>query len=66
MKIVQYLTLGGVALLPFVLSQGPLLGHYNVNGRTKLLGSSFGSLGVNATYDYLVYRSSLHQRPCGH
>lgn len=29
-------------------------GYYQENGQTKLLGSSFGTLGMNATFDYVV------------
>lgn len=29
------------------------------NGRTRILGSSFGILGINATFDYVVCRSYL-------
>ena len=29
-------------------------GYTQQNGRTRLLGSSFGVLGVNATFDYVV------------
>lgn len=29
-------------------------GSWRINGERKLLGSSFGLIGVNATYDYVV------------
>lgn len=41
----------GLALLPQVLAQF----EYTIqNGRTRLLGSPFGFLGVNQTFDYVV------------
>lgn len=41
----------GLALLPQVLAQ---FGYTIQNGRTRLLGSSFGFPGVNQTFDYVV------------
>lgn len=31
-----------------------LTGYSQINGQTRLLGSSFGILGTNATFDYVV------------
>lgn len=34
-------------------------GFTQQNGRTRLLGSSFGVLGLNATFDYVVRKRLL-------
>ena len=34
-------------------------GFTKTNGRTKLLGSSFGVLGVNRSFDYVVSNKNL-------
>lgn len=34
-------------------------GYTQQNGRTRLIGSSFGVLGINATFDYVVRRCLL-------
>lgn len=33
-----------------------LYGYSQIDGRTRLGGSSFGVLGINATFDYVVRR----------
>ena len=35
-------------------------GYTQQNGRTRLIGSSFGVLGINATFDYVVRRCLLN------
>ena len=32
------------------------VGYYKANGQIRLLGSSFGILGINSTFDYVVRR----------
>lgn len=43
---------------PYWLScaHAALFGTYQVNGQTRLVGTSFGILGINATFDYVVSR----------
>jgi len=36
---------------PFVCANW---GYFQSNGETKLLGTSFGAIGTNATYDYVI------------
>lgn len=42
------------ALLSGVLGQGHPQGYSQQNGRTRLDGSSFGVLGINKTFDYII------------
>lgn len=48
-----------LAYLPLLFGQGLSFGVGNQNAQTKLLGSSFAPIGVDATYDYVV--STLQQ-----
>jgi hypothetical protein len=48
-------TLIGVFLiLQGILAQGNEPGYAVLNGATRLEGSSFGLLGINKTFDYVV------------
>lgn len=38
----------------FFPTYSTITGYLQINGQTRLLGSSFGILGVNATFDYVV------------
>ena len=38
---------------PFVVLSGPL-GYTQVNGVTRLFGTSFGVIGIDETFDYVV------------
>ena len=41
------------------LSSSESFGYYKVDGRTRLLGSSFGVLGINSTFDYVVHPATM-------
>lgn len=40
-----------------VCARAGILGYTQVNGVTRLLGSSFGIPGLNLTFDYVVRKS---------
>ena len=46
------LLLACIQFFPFVWSSFGYIKQ--ANGKTKLVGSSFGVLGINATFDYVV------------
>lgn len=48
-------------LLPF--AQSAIFGFTQQNGRTRLVGSSFGVLGINATFDYVVRDLASRRQP---
>ena len=55
-----------VALTAFaVCARAGIPGYTQVNGVTRLLGSSFGVPGLNLTFDYVVRKSHppLSQKP---
>ena len=54
------LLLACMALIPAAWSAP---GYTQQNGRTRLIGSSFGVLGINATFDYVVRRCLVNGLP---
>ena len=56
----QRLCLLWMSLAP--LSSCESYGYYRVNGQTRLLGSSFGVLGINSIFDYVVRRAQCRRR----
>ena len=42
-----------------VIGSCQTIGYFYQNGQTRVLGSSFGLLGTNATFDYVVSTTNL-------
>ena len=55
----NFLYLFALAVFPFC-ALSDIFAHKLSNGQTKLAGSSFGVLGIDATFDYVVSKPMFY------